>query len=193
MKTNLVKLIVVTTIATLFTACGTTGKRRLPPTANSAPTASQVRQVTAEPVEFVEVLKDSSGTVVTNRLTRHLITNLPQKRSPKDSSGFTPQDDVSTAMHREYDLLWTALEINKNLAVLKEKYNASEDEIKALKKRLAPVLSGEATGTPTAAPQLGLGVVTPASAPGDAELRRQFEELRFQQWKAEQYRKKGFK
>ena len=205
MKTQIKSIIVIATI-TLLTACGTTrGSKQVTAPAGVATSPQQpqvrragIKQVSAKPAEFVEVTKDSTGNIVTNRLTTHLITALPKQRVYEEAEGaqeFETHKALGSVMQLEFERVWTALEHRKNLDVLASKYGATTNEIAVLKKLLAPTISGETNGVAAvkgAAPQLGLGAIYHAPA-DDAELRQQFEELRFQQWKAEQYRKKGFK
>jgi|GEM_PF-6375773 hypothetical protein len=196
---------IIATIATitLFTACGTTGKVKKSAAAQAiAPQPAQatgtgIRQLSAQPAELVEFTKDSSGNVATNRLTSHLITDLPKKRSFGDTDGspdFEKHKALESTMLREYELVWTALEHRKNLDVLGTKYGATTNELEVITKLLAPTIVGGTNGAvPSVPPALGLGAIYHNPAGDDAELRRQYEEVQFQQWKARQYRAKGFK
>ena len=91
MKANIIKLIVVTTIATLLTACGTTGTLKQPQTATPqpqpAPSARQEREprVLPDKATGVAITDDAGKDVTTSKVTAPLKARNIEDAGPEFS------------------------------------------------------------------------------------------------------------
>ena len=203
MKANIIKLIVVTTIATLLTACGTTGTLKQPQTATPqpqpAPSTRQEREqrVLPDKATGVAITDDAGKDVTTSKVTAPL-----KARNIEDAGPEFWQHLLRTKQQEyAYQEVVQAFEAVKNIDATAKHFSVPDPLKKALVERIAPDFTEAgpkkgpaATGSTTAKREEPSGVRRVEFGGSDSSMAQYREFLEFQRYQeeAKRYRAKGF-